>query len=331
MSFLDDRFAMAGDRVAAGMIGFLEEVLTQSPLEDGGFLPEILESEKKNLISAIESDLNNKGAYAMGQLLKNMCRGDSFGLSRLGEKENVAKIEPRQLYEHYLRIRREACLEIFYVGSMEAAQLAALLTPMIEKWERSPRILPPQTGFTGTASSHTTESMDVSQGKLCLGFVTPITNRSPDYAAMMVLCTIYGSGMTSKLFQNIREKMSLCYSIGASYFGAKGIMTVSAGIDFDKEEKTRAEILHQLQLCCQGQITEEELNAAKESLRSGLRATHDSPGAIESYYSSMALSEVNSSPAEQLEKVERVTLEDAAAAARTLTLRASFFLKGEEE
>ena len=331
MSFLDDRFAMAGDRVAAGMIGFLEEVLTQSPLEDGGFLPEILESEKKNLISAIESDLNNKGAYAMGQLLKNMCRGDSFGLSRLGEKENVAKVEPRQLYEHYLRIRREACLEIFYVGSMEAEALAALLTPMIEKWERSPRILPPQTGFTGTASSHTTEAMDVSQGKLCLGFVTPITNRSPDYAAMMVLCTIYGSGMTSKLFQNIREKMSLCYSIGASYFGAKGIMTVSAGIDFDKEEKTRAEILHQLQLCCQGQITEEELNAAKESLRSGLRATHDSPGAIESYYSSMALSEVNSSPAEQLEKVERVTLEDAAAAARTLTLRASFFLKGEEE
>lgn len=330
LSFLDDRFAMAGDRVAAGMIGFLEETLTQSPLENGGFLPEIVESEKKNLISAIESDLNNKGVYAMGQLMKNMCRGDSFGLPRLGEKENVAKIQPKELYEHYLRIRRESTIEIFYVGSMESGELASLLTPMIEKWERQPQILPPQTGFTGTGDSHTTETMDVSQGKLCLGFVSPITNRSPGHAAMLVLCSIFGSGMTSKLFQNVREKMSLCYSIGASFSGAKGILTVSAGIDFDKEEQTRAEILRQLELCCQGQITEEELTAAKESIRSGLRAAHDSPGAIEGYYSSMVLSEADIPPEKQLEKVERVTLEDAAAAARTLALRGSHFLRGEE-
>lgn len=331
MSFLDDRFAMAGDRVAAGMINFLEEVLTQSPLENSGFLPDIVESEKKNLISAIESDLNNKGAYAMGQLLKNMCKGDSFGLPRLGEKENVAKIEPRALYEHYRRIRRESCIEIFYVGSMASTELAGLLTPMIAKWERRPQLLPPQTGFTGNGDSHETETMDVSQGKLCLGFVTPINNRSADYTAMILLCTIFGSGMTSKLFQNVREKMSLCYSIGASYYGAKGIMTVAAGIDFDKEEKTRAEILHQLQLCCDGEITEEELNAARESLRSGLRATHDSPGAIENYYGTMAICEVNTSPADQLERVEKITPEDVAAAARTLTLRGSYFLKGEDK
>ena len=92
LNFLDDRFAMDGDRVAAGMVSFLEEALTQSPLLEGGFLPELLESEKKNLISAIESELNNKAGYAMGRLIRNICREDSFAIPRLGEKEDVAKI-----------------------------------------------------------------------------------------------------------------------------------------------------------------------------------------------------------------------------------------------
>ena len=330
LSFLDDRFAMEGDRVAAGMTAFLEEVLTQSPLAEGGFLPELVESEKKNLISTIESELNNKGAYAMGRLLRNICRDDSFGIPRLGEKADVAAITPRALYEHYLRIRRESPVEIFYAGGMTAAQIAGLMLPMIEKWDRQPLTLPPQHGLSDPAESHETETMEVSQGKLCLGFTTSITNRSREYPAMMVLCTIFGSGMTSKLFVNVREKLSLCYSIGANYYGAKGILTVSAGIDFDKEAQTRAEILRQLEACREGGITPEELNAAKEAMRSGIRTVHDSPGAIEGYYSTAVLSQTRLSADAYLEAVERVKIEDVAAAAKCLTLRASYFLRGED-
>ena len=328
MSFLDDRFAMDGDRVAAGMLAFLEEVLTQPPLQDGGFLPDLVESEKKNLISAIESELNNKGAYAMGKLIRNLCQGDSFGIPRLGETEDVAKITPQELYDHYQRIRRESPIEIFYVGGMASEEIAGLIRPMIEKWERSPISLPPQTGLTPGEERHEVEIMEIAQGKLCLGFTTPITNRDEEYAAMMVLCTIFGSGMTSKLFVNVREKLSLCYSIGASYYGTKGILTVAAGIDFDKELKTRDEILRQLEACCQGQITPEELNAAKESIRSGIRATHDSPGAIEAYYSAPG---PRRTAAEYLEQIQRVTLEEVSAAARSLQLRSSYFLRGEAE
>ena len=62
--FMDDRFALPGERVLEGMTAFLEELLLDSPLEDGGFLPAIVESEKKNLIATIESELNDKRAYA---------------------------------------------------------------------------------------------------------------------------------------------------------------------------------------------------------------------------------------------------------------------------
>jgi len=329
LSFLDDRFAMAGDRVAAGMTAFLEETLTQPLLRGGCFVEEIVESEKKNLISTVESELNNKGAYAMGKLLKAMCREDSFGIPRLGTVENVAAIQPKALYDHYLRIRRESPIEIFYVGSMESAEISGLLRPMIEKWQRSPISLPVQTAFTPGERVDERETMEISQGKLCLGFSTPVTCREGDYAAMMVLCTIFGSGMTSKLFMNVREKLSLCYSIGASYYGTKGILTVSAGIDFDKEALTREETLRQLEACRRGDITPEELTAAKESICSGIRATHDSPGAIEGYYCTTALTGSRRSADEYLAEIQGVTLEDVVAAARTLTLRGSYFLRGE--
>ena len=329
-ALLEDRFALAGDSVLEGVLNFLEELLTRPLVENGAFLPDIVESEKKNLISTIESELNNKAAYSMGKLLKSMCRRDAFGLPRLGEKEDVAAIQPQELYAHFLRLRRESQIEVFYVGSADSGKLADAIRVLVGKWDRNYVNLPDQTTFTPVEGEHLIESMDIAQGKLSMGFITPVYNRHPQFAALQVFNVIFGAGMTSKLFQNVREKMSLCYSVGSSYYGSKGIVTVAAGIDFDKEEATRAEVLHQLELCKQGEITAEELTAAKASIRSGLRSTHDTPGAIEGYYSTAALSGMAMTPAEYMEAVEHLTLEDVVAAAKTVTYHSSFFLKGED-
>ena len=326
--FMDDRFALPGDKVLEPMLAFLEEILLDSALRDGAFLPEFVEGEKKNLIATIESELNNKRVYAMNRLMETMCREDSYGLPRLGRKEDVAAIQPRELYDHYRRILKESPINIFYVGSGDIQMVAHMLREMLRKIERSYVNLPAQTALHITAGEDKVEAMDVAQGKLCLGFTTPITNRTPEFAAMQIMNTIFGAGMTSKLFQNVREKMSLCYSIGSGYYGAKGIVTVSAGIDFDKEAVTRQEIMKQLSACQAGEITQEELNAAKEAVLSSLRATHDTPGAIEGYYATGALSGMNMTPGEYMAAVEAVTLEQVVAAAGTVTYHSSYFLKG---
>ncbi len=326
--FMDDRFALPGDRVLEPMLDFLRELLLESPVENGGFLTSFVESEKKNLIATIESELNDKRIYAMGKLLRTMCREDTFGLPRLGDKEQVAAIDPAALYAHYQKILRESPIEIFYVGSAEEEQVASLLTPLLSRLARNYVNLNPQTGFHTCDGSNLSETMEVSQGKLCMGFVTPITNRTAEFPAMQMLNTIFGSGMTSKLFMNIREKMSLCYSIGSGYYGSKGIVTVSAGIDFDKEELTRQEVLRQLSACQAGDITDEELTAARQAILSSLRATHDSPGAIEGYYATAAISGMKMTPQEYMAAVEAVTREQVVAAANSLTLHTTYFLKG---
>ena len=326
--FMDDRFALPGDRVLGPMLAFLEELLLDSPLEDGGFLPAFVESEKKNLIATIESEGNDKRLYAVTRLLKAMCGGDSFGLPRLGERSQAAQIQAGELYAHYRRILAESPIEIRYVGSADCDRVARLLQPLLSVLKGRRPALPPQTPLAPGPQVHETEILDVTQGKLCLGYTTPITSRDPEFPAMQVLGTLFGGGMTSKLFVNVREKLSLCYSIGSSYYSSKGLMVVSAGIDFDKEALTRQEVARQLEACRQGQITATELDGAKQALLSGLRSVHDSPGSIESFYASANLSGMPLTPETYMDAVKAVTPEDVMAAAQRLTLHSTYFLKG---
>ena len=330
--FMDDRFALPGDRVMEPMLRFLGELLLTPCTRDGAFLPEIVESEKKNLIATIESERNDKRAYAMAQLFRAMCREDSYGVPRLGEKEQVAAITPRTLYDHYQKILRESRIELFYVGTAPAERVAELMRPILGQICRNYVNLTSQKPFSGSGEGQMiTEQMEVTQAKLCMGFATPITNRHPDFAAMQVCNTIFGAGMTSKLFMNVREKLSLCYSVGSAYYGSKGILTVSAGIDGEQEEKARLEILRQLEACRNGEITDEELGAAREAILSALRATHDSPGAIENYYATAAISGMTMTPEQYAQAVRAVTREQVAAAARTVKLHTTYLLKGAAE
>ena len=326
---MDDRFALPGDKVLEPMLCFLEELLFEPCMEHGGFRTDIVESEKRNLIATIESDLNDKRTYAMKQLMRAICREDAMGISRLGETEWVAAIDPVTLYAHYQRILRESRIEIFYVGSAPAWQVANMLQPIVRRLDRDYKALPAQTGFHDAGGGDLRETMDVAQAKLCMGYVTPVTIGHPDMAAVQVMNTIFGAGMTSKLFVHVREKLSLCYSIGTTYYGAKGIIALSAGIDAADEEKARREIGVQLEALCAGDITDEEMSAGKEALLSGLRGTHDSPGAIEGYYSSAAISGLGMTPAEYMERIAAVTRDQVAAAARQLRLHTTYILKGE--
>ncbi len=326
--FMEDRFALSGDAIFAPMVEFLQELLFAPALEDGVFNREFVEGEKKNLIATIDSERNDKRAYASAQLLKHMCRADSFGVPRLGTREAVAQITPEALYRHYCEVLRTSPVEFFYVGSAGAAQVAELLHPLMAAWTREPVPLPPQTPFHAVAGEDRCEEMEIAQGKLAMGFVTEITNQSPDFAAMQVFNMLFGGGMTSKLFMNVREKLALCYSIGSGYYGSKGILTVNAGIDTGKENQTRQEILAQLAACQEGSFTSAELKAAKEAILSSLRGITDSPGAIENYYGTSLLSGLSMTVREYMQAVSGLTADQVAAAARTVKPHSSFFLKG---
>lgn len=326
--FVEDRLALSGDKIMEPMVAFLKELLLCPVLENGVFRSDFVEGEKKNLTAILESDINDKRIYVANQMMRQMCRADSFAIPRLGEKEDVAAITPASLYAHYRRILKESPIDIFYVGSARPETVAELMRSVFEDVERDYVNLPGQTSFHDGGSGEYTEQMEIAQGKLGMGFLTPITIRHPMFIPMQLLNLIFGAGMTSKLFMNVREKLSLCYDISSGYSATKGIVSVFAGIDCAKVDEVRAEILNQLAACQNGDITEAELEAAKRSLCSGMRGVHDSAAAIEGFYYCEELSGAKMTPAEYMAAAEKTTLADVVEAAKSLKLHTVYFLEG---
>lgn len=328
--FIEEKYAMAGGRVLEPMITFLQELFLQPVQENGIFCQDFVEGEKRNLLAAIEAQRNDKRAYAGERLFKLMCKNDSYGIPRLGSTKQVKAITAENAWAHYEQMLKTSPVEMFYVGSAQPEQVAQLLAPMFAGLERNYVNLPEQTAYCPCETADKTESMDVSQGRLAMGYITDITFRDPRFVAMQLCDAIFGGCMTAKLFAVIREQMSLCYDIGSTFYGSKGILTVSAGIDSDKDGLVRQEVENQLQKCCEGEITPQELESSKQAMLSQLRGIHDSASAIEGYYGSNALTGLTMTPEEYYRAVEQVSVEDIAQAARSLKLHTVYFLKGVE-
>ena len=175
-----------------------------------------------------------------------------------------------------------------------------------------------------------TEEDEISQGVLAVGFRLGECMDDPDPAKLAVFNAVYGAGVTSKLFQNVREKLSLCYYAFSSIDTLKGIMAVLSGIEVDKYDEALSEILAQLDAVRAGDISEAELAAARRSVANDLRTDADSPYYLADFYLRETVQGTDATPDDIAALAENVTAEDVAAIARGVELDAVYFLRGEE-
>ena len=170
----------------------------------------------------------------------------------------------------------------------------------------------------------------MTQGKLAMGFRTGIDVWDGDYPALTLVNAIYGGTTTSKLFMNVRERLSLCYYASSGQMKFKDVMLVSSGVEFAKVGQAQDEILAQLQTCREGQFSDDELEWARRSVVSTLMTTLDAQSRLEDYWLGQAAAGLTEAPDELAGRVEAVTREQVTAAAQKLTLDTVYFLKGKE-
>lgn len=329
--FLSDRLAPDGSPILQPMIEFVCQTLLK-PVRTNWLLEEpYVSSEQLNLINAIEANLNEKRSYAARQLVKTMCAGEAYGVSRLGETEEVRAITPQSLTDHWQKVLAGSRAEIFYLGAQAPETVAGLFAEQLQRLPRE-ELSQPRTQVIRHAEAvkERFETLDVTQGKLCMGLRTGITSRDPEYPALVLLNAVFGAGTTSKLFLNVREAKSLCYYASSGIDAVKGILTVSSGIEFEKYDEARAAILEQLDRCRQGEISDKELSDAKRHLDSGLRMQADSPGGLDNFYVGQAITGLNGTLEGLRERIGQVTKEQVIATAQSLSLDTVYFLKGVE-
>ena len=316
--------------VFAPVMAFLAELLLHPRLENGAFPEAVVDSEKLNLENAMLSRINDKRTYAASQLIRTMCAGQPYGIPRIGEPEDLKNITAKSLYAHYRDLLAPSRVELFYMGSLSPAAVTKVLQAALAELPRAEVFIPVGTTPAPQARpvQEKTERLDVTQGKLSLGFFTDITAKDPRYPALVLAATVFGGGATSKLFTNVREKMSLCYYASASFEKFKGVLSVSSGVEFSKLETAKTEILRQLEACKAGDITDDELESARGYLVSDLKIAMDSPGRLDDYYMGQILLEQDGTMEDLASAIARVTKQEAADAIQALRLDTIYALEG---
>ena len=327
-SFLDERYVPGGERLLEPMADLLGELLLDPLTRNGRFLADYVESEKENLIDAIESILNDKRDYADARLLQEMCAGEPYGISRFGDEAGLAKINNQKLYAHSQRMMSSSRLELFYCGSAECHRVEEALLTAFSSLTRGPQTEPePPRRFAAPSQPRlVTEEMDVTQGKLSMGFRCD----TDDEPAMILANLMFGGSSNSKLFLNVREKLSLCYYASSGYHRSKGIITVSSGIEAQNYEVARREIAAQLEAVQNGDFEPWELEGARSCMLSSLRSREDSAGRLEEYYLGQAATGLWEDTDALIAQLEAVTPERVAEAARSIRLDTVYFLTGKE-
>ncbi|MBO5219229.1 MAG: insulinase family protein [Clostridia bacterium] len=328
-SMLDSAYTIGGEDLISEVTEVLADILFHPVTKDGAFDAAYTESEKNNLIDAINGKVNNKAVWARTRCIQEMCRNERFGLSETGTVEEVQACTPASVYEQYRYMLENYPVEIFFVGQCDADALAAKFAALFADVKRTPLPIPKTEIIREAKEVRTvTEDMPVNQGKLTIGFRSGVTLSEPEYPAMMMFNEIFGGGVTSKLFMNVREKMSLCYYCSSAPDATKGLMIVSSGIEVEKREIAEKAIFDQLDAVKRGDFTEDEQNSALLSLINGYRELSDSARGLETWYLGRLLEGMDNDPDDVVESLKAVTREQILAAANRVSCDTIYFLNG---
>lgn len=332
-SFINDRYALDGESILDGTLALLREFLLCPKKENGLFVSEYVESEKKKLIDAEMAVINNKGRYASIRMQSEMCKGEPFEISENGSVESIAAATPASVTAAYERLLSSAQIEICATGDMDENKVKAFFADMLSGIERKniPEISTIVKREARENVNYVYEHQSVTQGKLSLGFRTGVCVTDANAYVMQVLCYVFGAGPTSKLFMNVREKLSLCYYCSASLNMQKGFMSVNSGILFENEKKTVDEIMHQLSDVQNGNITDAELDNAKKSIVNSYLTVFDSESSIFGFILNSIMNGKFETIEEKAAKINSVTKDEISEMAKGIKLDTYYFLCGEEK
>ncbi len=325
---LDDRFALDGERVREECVKLLLGMLFEPNVKNSSFGKEALATEKRLLINNIKAELDDKQTYALKKCTELMCSGEPYGRPACGTIEEVESVRMSDVYAAWKNILKTGLFHIVAVGNFDAGELSGIFAKKFEKIDREPCEINTVFLKKGLHFKRGVEQFPMKQGKLVFGFRTGMEAPGDNISAVRVAVDILGGGTYSKLFANVREKMSLAYYCSARLIESKGIMFVQSGIDTEKEKQVSTAIINQLDDLRNGKFDDETIAASKLALRE--RFTLSTPGMICNWYKSFILNDEIKTPEEVADGIDKVTKEDICEAAKKLSIDKIYMLEAVE-
>lgn len=327
---MSDRYALSGEQLAAQVLDLLLNLILSPYLENGTFQKERTSTEIRLCIEDLESEMNDKRAYALRRMIENMCKDELYGMRTDDLLKAVRACTADDLLVAWKQMLCEAQICICVAGDLDFDALTKHVQTRFANIERNPKSIETQFVVSADSVQETVEYMDVNQSKLVLGFRSGMTSACDCDYAFRVMTDVFGGGPYSRLFTQVREKLSLCYYCSARLDRRKGILAVQSGIESENKQAALDEILRQLAVMQNGEFTDDALEASKAALVDLYRSVDDTPESALAFYSQFA-NEPLRTPAQYIAGIESVTREDVIKAANRVTLDTVYFLSSTEK
>ena len=327
LEVINDQFLPVQENISKKGLELLFSIAFNPYVEQNAFKEEYVAQEKENLKQIIEGKIDNKASYAQERCIEEMYKGKPYGLYKYGYIEDLQSITAKNLYEHYLEVKN-CKIDIFASGEFQE-KIQDIVKNNAEIEKLNPRKINLEIEDKKEERPElkvVTDNMEVTQGKLVMGYDVLSNEKNLSYIAM-VCNTILGVGANSKLFQNVRERASLAYTCGSSYIKRKQTVFIKAGIEIQNYEKALEIIKQQVEDMKQGKFENEDIESAKNLIYATIYNIEEEQDTEISYYFGQELAKQNVSIEEYKKKIEEVSKEQIIEVANQMKLNTIYFLR----
>jgi predicted Zn-dependent peptidase len=316
-----------------GMLGksldLLFEVLFNPNIKDHKFDSKAFKIVKNGIEAEIQSTKDNMTKYSLIRMLEEMDDQSPISYRGYGYLEDLDKINEENIYEYYQSMLRSDMVDIFVLGDVDDIQIKHLMEEKVKintiKKKGIPVII--EHSRIRQRLRKVIEKEDVNQSKLSIGCKTfKLTDNERKYT-LGIYSIILGGPTGSRLFNVVREKHSLAYTIASQPKGVDNLLLIYGGIDKDKFEKTVRLVKYEMNKMKKGFITEDEVEKAKNIAIGYIKTAEDSPKSIIDTYFAKELIDTDDLETKKKE-IMKITKEDVLKVANKLKIDTVFLLEG---
>lgn len=324
VTFLNEKYTEKNMTLQS--LEFMLDLIFKPNIINSGFNKEYYDILKNSIVEDINGLQDNPKKYSVTRLYENMDDGP-LSYRSCGYLKDLKNLNEQKLYEYYQDVINNDIIDIFIIGDIKE-DYTKLFDKYIPNNKRINNELSHFLDLKIDKEKELKETIKNNQSNLSIGLKTEnLTDFELKYV-MSLYSLILGGNPNSKLFQNVREKNSLCYHISSSPAIISKIITIVAGINKENYEKTVKLIKKELDNMEKGNIEDQEIEEAKKIYIAGCNQVYDSPMSIINNYLSNEYTGLELVE-ERIKNVKKVTKEDIVNFAKKIHIDTIFLLEGD--
>lgn len=310
--------------VFAELMEFLSEILLHPLINE-----ETFEESKKLALQAVAREKESPVKYAIRQAFSQGYAQQPIAISERGSANHLEKATLKDIKHFHHKLIDESRWEFFVVGNVEEAKVLESIRQNFKPYDR---LLDLQVYYQAqkTSKEDIHESLKISQSTLIKVASVNTVPTKKQYVALRLANCLFGETPNSVLFQEVREKRSLCYSISSGLLPYDGLLMVMTSLADETIEETSQLIDDLLDQLKHQPIDETLFKDSKVALIDRYLSIQDDGFSLIDYQLRNNSLGINQSPEEMIEVIESITPQDVRESLQTIKFSYNYLLRGNE-